>query len=77
MVRSPFKNKRGQVTPGTIVMLAVGFLLVAILTPIAMTELVGANTTGWNTAVKTVFSVLLPVLYIIGVAIAYVPKGGK
>lgn len=57
----------------TLVLLAVGFLLVAILTPIAMDEIVGANTTGWNSAVKTIFTVLLPVLYIIGVAIRYVP----
>lgn len=62
---------------GKIVMLAVGFLLVAILTPIAMEQLIGANTTGWNAAVKTIFTVLLPVLYIIGVAISYVPRGGK
>ena len=63
-----------DVTAGEIVVLAVGFLLVAILTPIAMTELVGANTTGWQTAVKTIFTTLLPILYIVGVAIRYVPR---
>lgn len=60
-----------------IIVLAVGFLLVAILTPIAMNELVGANTTGWQTSVKTMFTVLLPILYIIGVAVRYVPHGNK
>lgn len=59
----------------TIVLLAVGFLLTAILTPIAMEQIIGANTTGWNTAVKTIFTVLLPVLYVIGVAIRYIPRG--
>lgn len=66
--------RRAGITAGTIVMLAVGFLLVAILTPIAMTEIVGANTTGWEASVKTIFSVLLPILYIIGIALYYIPK---
>ena len=59
-----------------IVMAAVGFLLVAILTPIAMEQIVGANTTGWNAAVKTIFSVLLPILFVIGVAVSYVKDSG-
>ena len=67
--------RRAGVNAGTIVMLAVGFLLVAILTPIGMTEVVGANTTGWASSVKTIFTVLLPILYIIGVALYYIPKG--
>lgn len=67
--------RRAAVNAGTIVMLAVGFLLVAILTPIGMTEIVGANVTGWATSVKTIFTVLLPILYIIGVALYYIPQG--
>ena len=66
---------RRAIGAGTIVMLAVGFLLVAILTPIAMTEIVGANTTGWSASVTTIFSVLLPILYIIGIALYYIPRG--
>lgn len=65
-----------NISASEIVMLAVGFLLVAILTPIAMTELVGANTTGWQASVVTIFSTLLPVLYIVGVAIRYIPRRG-
>ncbi len=63
-----------KVSAGDIVLLSVGFLLVAILTPIGMSEIVGANTTGWEASVKTIFSVLLPILYIIGVALYYIPK---
>jgi len=69
-------DTRGQINIGTIIMLAIGFLLVAILTPIAMDQVVGANTTGWNAAVKTIFTVLLPILFVIGVAIRYIPRGG-
>jgi type IV secretory pathway VirB2 component (pilin) len=68
-----WKNLKGALTAGTIVALAVGFLLVAILTPIAMQQLVNANTTGWDTAVKTIFATVLPILFIIGVAIKYIP----
>ena len=65
---------RRAINAGTIVMLAVGFLLVAILTPIGMDEIVSANVTGWASSVKTIFTVLLPILYIIGVALYYIPK---
>lgn len=57
-----------------VVLSAVGFFLVVILTPIAMSELVGANTTGWETAVTTVFTVVLPIVYIIGVAYAFIKE---
>lgn len=55
-----------------IILSAVGFLLVAILTPIAMGQLVDANTTGWQASVVTVFTVVLPIVYIIGIAYAFI-----
>ncbi|MDH7607705.1 MAG: hypothetical protein QHH12_08150 [Candidatus Bathyarchaeota archaeon] len=73
-MRKFFKNIKAQISAGTIVLLAVGFLLVAVLTPIAMEQVVGANVTGWNAAVKTIFQVLLPILFVIGVAIRYIPR---
>ena len=57
-----------------IVGLAIGFFLVGILGPIALGEIFNANTTGWNNTVITVFQTLLPVLFVIGVAIRYVPR---
>lgn len=60
-----------------VVLMAVSFLLVAVLGPIAIGEVYGANVTGWNAAVKTIFQVLLPIIWVIGVAIAYIPKRGK
>lgn len=51
--------------------LIIGFLLVAILFPIAMTQVVTASTGAWNPAVAVVFAVLLPILVIIGVATKY------
>jgi len=59
-----------------VVMISVSFLLVAVLGPIAIGEIAGANVTGWNAAVKTIFQVLLPILWVVGVAIAYIPRKG-
>lgn len=72
-----WKNKRAAVSASTIVSIAVGFLLVAILVPIAMQQVVNANTTGWDATVKTIFATLLPILIIIGVALKYIPTTKK
>ncbi len=61
-----------ELSAKNIILSAVGFLLVAILTPIAMDQLVAANTTGWDAAVATVFSIVLPIVYIIGIAYSFI-----
>lgn len=67
-----------------IVGIIIGFVVCAIATPVAMNYLVSINSTFNVTGtaatyapVFTIFSVLLPVLYMIGVAIYFVPRGGK
>lgn len=64
-------------TVKTYAMLAVCLLVAAIMIPIGMQQIVGGSTTGWNTAVVTLWTVLVPVLMIIGIAILFVPRGGK
>lgn len=59
-------------TAKSVVSLAIGAFLFAILWPIAMDEITGANTTAWETPVTTLFQTVFPILVIIGVAIAYV-----
>jgi hypothetical protein len=54
---------------------AVSALLVAILMPIALTEIANVTTTGWETSVVTVFQVVLPILMVVGLALKYIPKG--
>lgn len=61
-----------DLTINNIVLSAVGFVLIGILTPIGMGEIVGANTTGWEASVVTIFQLLLPILYIVGIAIAFI-----
>ena len=60
-----------------IILTAVGFLLVTILAPIAIGQIVATTTTSWNAAVVTIFQVLLPIIYIIGAALHFIPKIGK
>ena len=54
-----------------IVGLIVGVFMFAIMFPIAMDEITGANTTAWETPVTTIFQTVLPIIVVIGVAIAY------
>jgi heme/copper-type cytochrome/quinol oxidase subunit 4 len=65
------------VSPTELVVYAIGFVLMVILTPIGMAIIVATSTTSWNASVVTIFQVLLPVLYIIGSAIHFIPKIGK
>jgi len=62
------------VSAGDVVLASVSFLLVAVLGPMAIGEIVGTNVTGWNAAVKTIFQVLLPIIWVIGMAISFVPR---
>jgi len=61
----------------TFAMLAVALLATAIMIPIGMQIVVGTATTGWNSAVITLWQVLIPVLMIIGIAILFIPRGKK
>jgi len=64
-----------NISPGEVIMLAISFFLVAILGPMALNEIFAANTTGWSATVKTIFQTMLPILWVIGVAIRYIPRG--
>ena len=66
-----------SVSINDIVLMAVSFLLVAILGPIAIGTIANTTTSNWNASVVTMFQTLLPILWVIGVAIAYVPRGKK
>ena len=60
-----------------VIKVIIGFLLIAILFPIAMTQVVGATTGAWNSAVSTTWNTLLPVLVIIGLAYGFLKFGGE
>lgn len=69
---------RGAATVNNAIVLAVAFLVAAIAMPIGIGQIYSANTTGWNTAVTTIFTILFPILGVIGAALPFIPaRGGK
>lgn len=60
-----------------IILISVAFVLIAVMVPIGMTQVLAANTTGWDASVKTIFVTLLPVIFIIGAALYFIPRLGK
>ena len=58
-------DKRGGIGAKTVVALAVGLFLFAIMFPVAMDEITGANTTAWETPVTTIFQTVLPGLQVV------------
>ncbi len=54
--------------------IAVALLLVAVLVPVALTTLAGANVTGVDDTVVTVLTILLPILAVIGIAMYFIPR---
>jgi len=61
-------TKAGITTKGA-ASLAIAFTVAAIVIPIGIGEIYSANTTGWNTAVTTIFTVLFPILFVVAIAI--------
>ena len=65
------------INPRDIVLTAIGFVLVAILTPIGMDQVgTSSNWTKWQSSVATIFTIILPIVYIIGAALYFLPKFG-
>lgn len=70
-----FKNDtRGAMTAYAIIGIGIGLFLFGIFFPLAMTEIMEANTTDWPTGVVTIFQTALPILGIIAVALGYIRK---
>ena len=60
-----------------VIIMAISFFLVAVLGPLAIGTVANTTTTNWTASTIIVFQVLLPIIWVIGVAIKYVPRGGK
>jgi len=55
------------------IMLAIAFIAAAYLMPIGLQAIATANMTGVNAAVASIFTVVLPILGILGLALAFMP----
>ncbi len=54
-------------------MLSISFIVAAYMMPIGLQAIVEANMTGVSTAVASIFTVVLPILGILGLALAFMP----
>jgi len=74
-----FKNDTRAVGAMDIVTIVIGVFLLAILFPIGMSQLAVAsvNATTLGTPVFTILTIVLPILFLIGAAIRYIPSGKK
>jgi len=70
-IKAVLKQKLRAADTNIVVEVVIALLVLAILFPIAMQQIVQANTSGWNSAVSVVFTVLAPVLAIIAVALLF------
>ena len=69
------RDLHGGLTARGAASLAIAFLVAAITIPIGMNEIYSANTTGWNAAVITIFTILFPILFIVAIALKTFGKG--
>jgi hypothetical protein len=56
----------------TAVLIPVSVLVAALLIPPAFSQVFGATTAGWNSAVITIFQILFPALAVLAIAFQYV-----
>ena len=69
-LKTLMRSVRGEID--NVITIAVALLIFGIIFPIAMSQIVSANTTGWNTAVSTVFITLVPILGALAVALLFI-----
>ena len=58
---------------GKIIGICVGLLVAAVVLPLALVTIADVNVTTWG-ATGTVFSILLPILAAIGIALYFLPR---
>lgn len=76
-VNSFITDTQAGMSAKSVILMGVAFFLLAVIFPIGMTQIVDANTTGWNAAVTTIFTILVPILAAIGIAVKFVPGARK
>lgn len=54
--------------------IGVALLITAIVVPMGISQIMAENTSGWNPAVTTIFTVLLPVLAVLGIVLYFLPR---
>ena len=74
-----FRRSTRAITSGEIIGLAVSFFLVAIMAPISIGIIANISsaaqnqTVNWDASVLTIFQVVLPIIWVVSVALKYLP----
>jgi len=68
------ENHKGDTLLGKIVGVSIGLFIAGYLLSEGISAMYSANTTGWGTAVKTIFTVLLPLLGVIAIGLYMLGK---
>jgi hypothetical protein len=58
------KDPRGSLEVNTIISLVIGLIVLAIMLPVALNEIMGVDTTTWDSSVAAVWD-LLPILAVL------------
>lgn len=56
------------------ILIAISLIVVAVTMPTALYLIASATLTGVNGAVTTIFTIVLPILAILGIALGYMPE---
>jgi len=73
IVNSKFvKNVKAEVS--RVIMIVIALYVAGALLPSALTSLAGGNYTGVDPAVKTITTVLLPILAVLGIALIFLVR---
>jgi hypothetical protein len=70
------KRKRANVTIGKIILLAIAVYIVAFIVPQALTALATAALTSVNSAVITLFQVVLAVIVVLAIVLLFLREAG-
>lgn len=73
ILRRLWKNRRGETEK--IVAMVIALILVAVLIPVAFTQIASANQTGWAASVVSLWG-LIPVIAIIGIFLLVLKVAG-
>lgn len=61
--------QEGGLTARGAATMAIAFVVAAITMPIGLEQIAATNTTLWDTAVVTIFTILFPILFVVAVAL--------
>lgn len=70
------RNRSGSGLLGKVIGISVGLMIASVVLVQAITNVVEANTTGWDASLATMFTVLVPMLAIVGVVILVIKYVG-